>query len=145
MTEAPEQPIDPNYCPSLQAAEWFVILSRGSMGFRYGPYAPEEAGAIMSQCHDEGIPCLVTGNCGREFDWDLARDFARGRPADWKPMEDAPTDGSEIMGDVNGVETRMVWWCSWEWWRGLNEDGSVGKPVDPIRWREMTDEDRAGA
>ncbi|MBB4859675.1 hypothetical protein HNO88_003004 [Novosphingobium chloroacetimidivorans] len=134
---------DENYLASLNSAEWFVIISRANLGFRYGPYTGPEAGAIMQQCQLEGIPCLLSANCGREFDWDVARDFGRGQPADWKPMEDAPQDGSTIMVDVGGVETRAVWWHSWEWWRELNEDGSVGKPVEPVRWRALSEEEKA--
>ena len=133
---------DDNYLASLSGAEWFVIISRGALGFRYGPYSGHEAGAIMQRCVGEGIPCILSASCGREFDWDVARDFGRGQPADWKPMEEAPQDGSTIMADVGGIETRVIWWNSWDWWRELNEDGSVGKPVDPVRWRVLSDEEK---
>lgn len=132
---------DENYLASLKDAEWFVILSRGAFGFRYGPYTAPEVGQIMSQCVEEGIPALITGNCGREFDWDVARDFARGSPGEWHPMEDAPLDGGELMGDVLQIETRMVWWPQWETWRALNEDGSVGLPIAPVRWRYLREGD----
>lgn len=134
--------IPENYCASLKVAEWHVILSRGSMGFRYGPYTSEQAGAILSQCQDEGIPCFLSAICGTDFDWDLARDFARGQPADWRPMGEAPTDGTPIMADVNGVETRVLWWINWECWRSLADNiTDVGRPVSPLRWRELTAEE----
>ena len=129
---------DEDYLKSLNGAEWFVVLARGAFGFRYGPYTGEEVGKIMGQCVDEGIPCFVTANCGREFDWDVARDFARGEPADWRPMSEAPKDGTEIIGDVNGVETLMIWWISWEWWREALPNNECGKPVTPMRWRHAT-------
>lgn len=61
-------------------AEWFVIVARGGLAFRFGPYDGPAVGKIMSQCQDEKISCLVTANCGPEFDWELARDFCRGVP-----------------------------------------------------------------
>jgi hypothetical protein len=62
---------------SFARAEWFVILARGALAFRFGPYDGPTVGKIMSQCQDEKIACLVTGNCGPEFDWELARDFCQ--------------------------------------------------------------------
>lgn len=132
---------DDNYLSSLKGAEWFVILSRGAFGFRYGPYSPTEVGEIMSQCVAEGIPALITGNCGREFDWDVARDFARGSPGEWHPMDDAPLDAGTLMGDVLHFETLMVWWPKWKVWRELNDDGSVGNPIAPMRWRYLREGD----
>jgi hypothetical protein len=114
---------DESYARSLKDAEFFVILSRGRLGFRYGPYTGEQAGKIMQQCQIEGIPVLITANCGPEFDWDVARDFIRGRPADWKPMDEALADGTTIMGDVGGVEHRICWWHSWETWREVADNG----------------------
>lgn len=132
---------DENYLASLKDAEWFVILSRGAFGFRYGPYTAPEVGQIMSQCVEEGIPALITGNCGREFDWDVARDFARGSPGEWHPMDDAPLDAGTLMGDVLQFETCMVWWPEWKVWRELNDDGSVGNPIAPMRWRYLREGD----
>lgn len=59
--------------------ECHVIVARGAVAFRFGPYSGLEAGKILSQCVDEKIPCLLTWTCGREFDWDTARDL-RGTP-----------------------------------------------------------------
>jgi len=138
--------IPDGYAPSLKDAEWFIILSRGAFGFRYGPYAAEKAGEILKQCTDEGITCYLTANCGTEFDWDIARDFARGNPGDWRLMGSAPKDGTEVMGDCSDVETRMVWWEKLECWRELLPDGSsVGKPVHHQRWRPLTAAERRPA
>lgn len=139
MTEVPDE----SYCPSLKGAEFFAILSRGSMAFRFGPYTGPEVGEIMQQCQLEGIPVYITANCGPDFDWDIARDFARGNPVDWRKMDEAPTDGSPIIGDVNGSETRIIWWLNWECWRELADNmRDVGQPVSPVRWRHLTDEER---
>jgi hypothetical protein len=127
---------------ALEHAEWFATIARKNMGFRFGPYTGPELGEILTRCTEEGIPIVVTANCGREFDWDLARDWGVGQAADWRPMEEAPTDNVVIMGDVNGIETRIVWWQAWECWREMKADGmSVGQPVAPRRWRELTPED----
>jgi hypothetical protein len=56
-------------------AEWWAIIARGSLAFRFGPYTGPEIGKIMTRCQAEKIACLITGNCGQEFDWDLARDL----------------------------------------------------------------------
>jgi len=129
------------YLVSLNGAEWFAIIARNNLGFRYGPYTGEEVGKIMSQCVEEGIPLMLTANCGREFDWDVARDFGRGEPANWRPMDQAPQDGTVIIGDVNGFEQRMCWWIKWECWRAVADNGSdIGQPVHPYRWRSIDDE-----
>lgn len=77
-----EETIPDDYLKSIKAAEFYITLARGSMGFRYGPYTALEAGKIMNQCLDEEIPFVLIGACGREFDWDVARDFAKGVPVD---------------------------------------------------------------
>jgi hypothetical protein len=130
------------YFKSLDGVEWWATLARGAIGFRYGPYTGEEVGRIMEQCVNEGIPLIVSATCGREFDWDVAREFARGNPADWQAMDSAPKDGTDFIAEVAGVECRVVWWKSWEWWREAGPNGSVGRPVQPTRWRTLTDAER---
>lgn len=126
--------------PSLDTvgnAEWFAIIARKNLAFRFGPYTGEEAGEIMQRCTEERIALMLTANCGREFDWEIAREWGRGSEGDWRPMDEAPTDNTIVMGDVNGLETRIVWWQAWECWREV-DGASVGKPVHPYRWRELT-------
>lgn len=132
-----EQQSDETYLASLTGAEWWAVLARGAFGFRYGPYTAEEAGKIMAQCVEEGVPLLLSANCGREFDWDVARDLARGQPANWRPMVEAPQDGTEIIAEVGGFETRIVWWMNWEYWREIDQEGRPGRPVEPFRWRPV--------
>lgn len=133
---------DQSPMPTLENAEWFAIVARKNLAFRFGPFTGPEIGEIMQRCTEERIPLMVTANCGSEFDWEIAREWGRGSVADWRPMDEAPTDNTIIMGDVNGLETRVVWWQAWECWRELLEDGrSVGKPVHPTRWRALTPED----
>lgn len=134
MSDQPET--EDSYLASLKGAEYFAIIARANMAFRYGPYTAPEVGQIMSQCVDEGIPLHISAVCGREFDWELARDFGRGEPANWQPMDLAPKDGTIVLGDVTGFEQRMCWWNDWECWRLVDEDGtSLGNPVTPFRWR----------
>lgn len=129
---------DEDYLSSLKGVEWTAIIFRANLGFRYGPYTGEEVGQIMSRCVDEGIPLTITANCGREFDWDVARDWGRGLPADWQPMESAPKDGSTILGDVGGFEQRICWWLNWECWRRVADNNTdVGAPCEPFRWRPV--------
>ncbi|WP_371431356.1 hypothetical protein [Novosphingobium sp.] len=138
-----EHNTDEHYMASLKNAEWTAVIFRNNMGFRFGPYSAEEVGAIMSQCVEEGIPLTITANCGRDFDWDIARDFGRGVQANWRPMGDAPKDGSVVMGDVGGFEQRMCWWENWQVWRRVADNNTdVGEPVSPYRWRPLEDDDR---
>jgi hypothetical protein len=75
----PEELMDREY-NALQSAEWHAIVARGNIGFRFGPYTGVEIGKILQQSVDEGIPLAITGVCGQEFDWELARDMF-GKPA----------------------------------------------------------------
>lgn len=134
MIEAAKDLLDKPYDSVTADTSTWVIVARGAFGFRYGPYQPSEAGKILSQCVDEGIPAFISMECGNSFDWELARDM-RGWPQDWLPMADAPTDGQEIIGDVNGCEVPMVWWITWEVWRRVDDAGKVFEPISPSRWR----------
>ncbi|HEX7874160.1 MAG TPA: hypothetical protein VF475_14700 [Sphingobium sp.] len=40
------------YMGYLPSAEFFAIVSRGAMGFRFEPYTADEAGEIMKQATD---------------------------------------------------------------------------------------------
>lgn len=129
------------YLKSAENAEWFAVLARGSIAFRYGPYTGEEVGRIMAQCQDERIPVSIVASCGKEFDWDVARDFARGTVADWRPMDEAPLE-SVIIGNVSGIEIPIIWWQNWESWRELEPDlTTAGKPVAPTSWRLLEPSD----
>lgn len=113
----------------------FLVFARGNIGFRYGPYKPSEVGALMERCNAEDIPATIVFQPGTDIDWDLVREWARGVPQNYRPMEEAPRDGTAIIGDVGQIEVGIVWWHSWEWWRVLDEKGQPGKPCDPLRWR----------
>ena len=82
------------YLSCLDNAKYFAIVSRGCLAFRFGPMSGPEAGKIMEQCSAEGVPLLVTADCGPVFDWELARDI-RGYP-DGDPRHeevlDVPTE-----------------------------------------------------
>lgn len=119
---------------SLTDAEWYVAVARGPMGFRFGPYTGAEAGKIMERATTEQVPVFLTATCGREFDWDLARDM-RGWPAERFPMDEAPRDGSTIVVDWNGVECLAQWSREWGVFRYVDENGVLDKPIEPRSWR----------
>jgi hypothetical protein len=65
-----------NLYPGLKTAKYWLIVSRGALAFRYGPFSGPEAGKIMTQCLEEKIPVLCTAVMkDQPFDWDLARDL----------------------------------------------------------------------
>ncbi len=122
---------------AMAGADWYAIVARANMGFRFGPYSGPEVGEIVKRCTEEGIPVVVSAECGRTFDWDLARDFGRGQPANWRPMSEAPRDPPEIIiGDVACFEHRIFWFKEWQAWRLIDDHGRPGEPVSPLRWRE---------
>jgi hypothetical protein len=121
---------------AIDNAKWWAVIARGAFGFRFGPYSGPEIGEIMRQCEAEGINLVVSAECGRDFDWETARAFGRGQEADWQGMSTAPkNDQVPLIGDVSGVETRMVWYAPWEAWRRIADDGTIVGPVEPRRWR----------
>lgn len=77
----------------LEGSEWWAIIARGSLAFRFGPYTGLEVGKIIERCVEEKIACLITGNCGKEFDWELARDLSRKSELVSAPA--APAEGGE--------------------------------------------------
>lgn len=54
--------------------ECWVVFGRGAFAFRFGPFTPPQAGAIMSEAVEREIACTCIMNCGPEIDWDLAKD-----------------------------------------------------------------------
>lgn len=59
----------------IDRAEWFAIFSGGSMGFRFGPFTGPEVGKVITRALTEGLPLLVTANCGTPVDWEMAAQF----------------------------------------------------------------------
>lgn len=136
MTEETQELPESYAC--MAGAEWFAIVARNNLAFSFGPYTGPEVGELMKRATEEGVPLVIRANCGREFDWELARDFGCGEPANWQPMETAPQDGTVVIGDIAGFERKMTWWIKWECWRVVAEnDRDVGEPVAPFRWRPI--------
>lgn len=134
---------DTEFAAALAGARFFIGLSVGNIVFKYGPYSAEYAGNIVKRCVVEGIPAVMTAEMGADFDWDLARSMLGDPNAVWRTMEEAPRDGSVIIGDVMGVETKVTWWLKWECWREVADNNTdVGRPVDVIRWRAVTEKDQ---
>lgn len=79
----------------MKNAKCYAIISRGAIGFRFGPYPPEEVGKIMEQSLDEGTPVFISVDCGQvPFDHQLARDM-RGYPEGSPELEDGAVTDSE--------------------------------------------------
>lgn len=77
---------------ALGRAEWFAIVSRGALAFRFGPFTGPEIGKLMEQAVAEKIPMLITANCGAPFCWETARAMC---PKAEEPTEPAAPAGSE--------------------------------------------------
>jgi hypothetical protein len=67
--------LDTVYTSLGKSTEYWAIIGRGAFVFRFGPYTGPEAGAIMKRAVDERIAVTIVGQCGREFDWEAARDL----------------------------------------------------------------------
>lgn len=77
MTEAPFE-----FEKYLAGAQGYAVISRGSFGFRYGPFPVEELGQIISKSIEEDLPVFVSIDCsGQPFDYQLARNM-RGFPVE---------------------------------------------------------------
>jgi hypothetical protein len=99
--------------PSLKGDDikCFIIISRGNLAFRYGPYPGPQAGAIATLCVKEKINFFITVDCsGKEFDWDLARDL-RGSPEE-KPPE-APVQAPEFCLECDDHDWCKKAGCHW--------------------------------
>lgn len=67
--------VDKVYTALGKGSEWFAIVGRGAFHFRFGPYDGKEAGEIMRRAVEERIAVTIVTYCGREFDWNTARDI----------------------------------------------------------------------
>jgi hypothetical protein len=67
--------LEKTYAALNQSTEFWVIVARGAFALRFGPYTGAEAGEILTRGCEERIVMNVVGNCGREFDWEIAKDM----------------------------------------------------------------------
>lgn len=51
------------------------MVGRGAFAFRFGPYEGKECGPILERAVKERVAVTIVGQCGREFDWEIARDM----------------------------------------------------------------------
>jgi hypothetical protein len=72
MMDVPD--LNKPYLSLNQSSTAWVIISTGCFGFKYGPYTPTEAGAIMTEAVERGLGVIVSMECGSTFDWELAED-----------------------------------------------------------------------
>lgn len=63
------------YKSLTKESECWVIVARGALAFRFGPYKPTEAGAILTECIKRRIAANLVVNSGTEFDYELAADL----------------------------------------------------------------------
>jgi hypothetical protein len=67
--------LDTVYTALGKSTEYWVVSGRGAFAFRFGPYTGPEVSEIMKKAVDRGIGITIIGQCGREFDWQLAEDM----------------------------------------------------------------------
>lgn len=67
--------IDNAYIALGKSTEFWIVVGRGSFAFRFGPYEGKECGPILERAIKERIAVTVVGQCGREFDWEIAKDM----------------------------------------------------------------------
>ncbi len=58
-----------------KSTEFWIVVGRGAFAFRFGPYTGKECGPILERSIKEQIAVTVIGQCGREFDWEIAKDM----------------------------------------------------------------------
>lgn len=99
--EADEDVTKP-YAAFNKDTECWIIGGRGAFAFRFGPYTPEEAGAVLTEATERRITVTLVSNCGRDVDWDLLRDVGmklvlKGDPG-WKAPETSAQAGDSDNG-----------------------------------------------
>lgn len=92
MTEAE---LDAGYKALTNATEFWAVVGRGRLAFRFGPYTPVEAGAIMSEAVDRKVAVTIIGQCGRDFDWQLADDLGCWLPGHPPRPPETPAGDSQ--------------------------------------------------
>lgn len=59
----------------------------------------------------------------------------------WRPMSDAPRDGTEIEVRIRIeealCEVSAVWWLNLSAWRLAHPNGDVGQIIEPVEWRPL--------
>ncbi len=75
VLDVSEEQLDVIYTALSKSTEWWVVINRGPFAWRFGPYEAKEVGEIMTKAVEEELYVSIVGNCGREFDWQLARDL----------------------------------------------------------------------
>lgn len=105
IKEPTQRPIDPReanidkaYTALGKSTEFWIILGHGAFAFRFGPYTGPEAGEILTRAVKERIATTIVGQCGRDFDWEIARDMG-----------------------LRLVLPRDRWWRRLLWWRKAKE------------------------
>lgn len=61
--------------PSLETAECWAVIARGKLAFRFGPFTGAEAGKIMEESTARELDVTIIMNCGKPFDWEMAKDL----------------------------------------------------------------------
>jgi hypothetical protein len=91
--------------PNLKDAECWAVVGRGRLVFRYGPFAAPEVGQIMTLAMERGIEVTIIANCGKPFDWDLAKDLKGWTEAEYRADERrACAEALEKMGHKESAD-----------------------------------------
>lgn len=55
---------------------------------------------------------------------------------DWQDINDAPRDGTKILGVVRGFEATVIWYRDGYWWNQLMDESKRRSPgqFDPTHW-----------
>lgn len=70
-----QEDINRTYIALAKSTEYWIAVGRGAFVFRFGPYTGPESGIILNRLVSERIAATIIGNCGREFDYELAKDM----------------------------------------------------------------------
>lgn len=63
--------------PGLENAEAWIVFVRNDfpVGFRYGPYSPQDCGRIIERMLAENVKGHIMLNCGPVIDWAMIKEF----------------------------------------------------------------------
>lgn len=87
--------LDTAYKGLTNATEFWVVAGRSRIAFRFGPYTPHEAGALMTEAVERKIAVTIIGQCGRGFDWQLADDLGCWLPGHPPRPPETPAGDSQ--------------------------------------------------
>lgn len=85
---------------------------------------------------NEAIACECDGERSRQFIDDLKLVVAAAEAGRWRPIEEAPKDGTEIL-IVDRVGMCVAKWAEYCGWISYTDDGWYEACVWPTHWRPL--------